>query len=100
MNNRNKFLSDEFLNKAIKVLVVILLSMGVFLLASQFNVIWQKIVDAISSVAVPLGLVWLLSLIMFPLIKMLERRGVGPRGLSVGVVFASTVAIFMLILLS
>jgi putative permease len=72
--------------------------MGVFLLASQFNNIWQKIVDAISSVLVPLGLVWLLSLVMFPLIKMLERRGVGPRGLSVGVVFASTIAIFILII--
>ena len=98
MNNKNRFLSDEFLNKAIRVLVVILLTLGVILLASQFSNIWVTIVSALSSVAVPLGLVWLLSLIMFPLIKLLERRGVGPRGLSVSVVFVATISIFVLII--
>lgn len=97
MNNKNKFLSDEFLNKAIKVLVVILLSLGVFILAGQFSDLWQKFVSAFSSVIVPLALIWLLSLIMFPLIKLLERRGVGPRVFSVGVVFLSTIAVFGLI---
>lgn len=98
MNNKNKFLSDEFLNKAIRVLVVILLSLGVILLASQFSSIWQTIAGAIRRVIVPVALVWLLSLIMFPLIKLLERRGVGPRGLSVSVVFTGTIAIFFLIM--
>jgi putative permease len=55
-------------------------------------------VDAIRKVIVPVALVWLLSLIMFPMIKLLERRGVGPRGLSVTVVFVGTVAIFFLII--
>ncbi len=98
MNNKNKFLSDEFLNKAIKVLVVILLSLGVIMLAGQFSNIWQKFVSAFSSVLVPLALIWILSLVMFPLIKLLERRGVGPRGLSVGVVLAATIAVFVLII--
>lgn len=98
MNNRFKFLSDEFLNKAIRVLVVVLLFLGVILLASQFSNVWTSIVDAIKRVIVPLAMVWLLSLIMFPLIKLLERRGVGPRGLSVTVVFVGTVAIFFLII--
>ena len=98
MNKPNRFLSDDFLNKAIRVLVVILLSLGVLLLASQFSSIWTSIVDAIRKVIVPVALVWLLSLIMFPMIKLLERRGVGPRGLSVSVVFVGTVAIFFLII--
>ena len=98
MNNKNRFLSDEFLNKAIRVLVVILLSLGVILLASQFSSVWLSITSAISSVLVPLSLVWLVSLIMFPLIKLLERRGVGPRGLSVGVVFVSTIVVVFLII--
>ncbi len=98
MNNKNKFLSDEFLNKAIRVLVVILLFLGVILLASQFNAIWVKITSAVSAVIVPLALVWLVSLVMFPLIKLLERRGVGPRGLSVAVVFIGTIAIIFLII--
>lgn len=98
MNNKNRFLSDEFLNKAIRVLVVILLTLGVVLLASQFSNIWISISSAISSVAVPLALVWLVSLVMFPLIKLLERRGVGPRGLSVAVVFVSTIAVIFFII--
>ena len=98
MNNKNKFLSDEFLNKAIRILVVILLSLGVILLASQFSSVWVKITGALSSVMVPLALVWLVSLVMFPLIKLLERRGVGPRGLSVAVVFVSTIAITFFII--
>jgi putative permease len=98
MNKPNRFLSDEFLNKAIKVLVVVLLSLGVILLASQFSAIWFSIVGAIRKVIVPVALVWLLSLIMFPMIKLLERRGVGPRWLSVTVVFVSTVVIFFLII--
>lgn len=98
MNNKNKFLSDEFLNKAIRVLVVIILSLGVILLASQFSSVWVSITGALSRVIVPLALVWLVSLIMFPLIKLLERRGVGPRGLSVFVVFVSTIAVIFLII--
>jgi len=97
MNNK-RFLSDEFLNKAIRVLVVILLALGVIIVAGQFENIWTKITSAISSVIVPVALVWLLSLIMFPLIKLLERRGVGPRGLSVSVVFVGTIALFFLII--
>jgi putative permease len=98
MNNKNKFLSDEFLNKAIRILVVIMLSLGVILLASQFSSVWVKITGALSSVMVPLALVWLVSLVMFPLIKLLERRGVGPRGLSVAVVFISTIAVIFFII--
>ena len=33
------------------------------------------------------------SLVMYPIIKFLERRGVGPRGLSVGIVYLGTLLI-------
>jgi putative permease len=97
MKKQYKFLSDEFLNKAIRVLVVILLTLGVIYMATLFSDVWSTITNAISKVLVPVAIMWLLSLIMFPLIKLLERRGVGPRGLSVTVVFVGTIAIFFLI---
>jgi putative permease len=98
MDPKFRFLSDKFLNKAIRVLVVILLFLGILLLASQFSTVWFQIRDAISTVIVPLALAWLISLIMYPLIRLLERRGVGPRGLSVSVVYVGSIAIFLLII--
>lgn len=98
MDKQNRFLSDQFLNKAIRVLVVIGLTLGVLLLASQFSTIWIKIRDAISSALVPLAITWLISLIMFPLIQLLEKRGVGSRGLSVTIVMFATVGLIILVI--
>ncbi|MEC9484350.1 MAG: AI-2E family transporter [Candidatus Izemoplasma sp.] len=98
MDKQNKFLSDQFLNKAIRVLVVILLSLAILLLASQFNALWFKFMDALRSVLVPVALAWLISLIMYPLIRLLEQRGVGSRGLSVSVVYIGSISVFLLVI--
>lgn len=87
MDNNNKFFSDDFLNKALKVLGVVLLFFAVIFMASQFSDLFLKIWDAITSALVPFLLAWLISLVVYPLVKVFERRGVGPRGLSVMIVY-------------
>ncbi|MCF7926036.1 MAG: AI-2E family transporter [Candidatus Izimaplasma sp.] len=98
MEGKHKFLTDKFLNKTIRILVVVFLTLGILLLASQFGYIWQKIISAISRAIIPIALAWLISLLMYPLIQLLEHRGVGPRGLSVGVVYAVSVSLFFLVI--
>ncbi len=93
MDEKNKLLSDKVLNKALKVLGIILLFLAVLYMASQFSSTWNKVIAAIGSVLVPVALAWLISLVIYPIIKLLERRGVGPRGLSVTVVYIGTAAI-------
>ena len=97
MEGKNKFLSDSVLNKTIKVLSIVLLTLLVLFMASQFSDLWSKIRNALSSVVVPVALAWLISLIIYPIIRLLERRGVGPRGLSLTIVYISTAVIIGLL---
>ncbi|MFK5882995.1 MAG: AI-2E family transporter [Candidatus Izemoplasma sp.] len=94
MDGKNKLLSDVVLNKTLKVLGIILLFLAVIFMASQFSELWSSISNAIGTVIVPISLAWLISLLVYPIIKLLERRGVGPRWLSVLIVFLGT-AVFM-----
>jgi len=98
MDEKNKFLSDKFLHKTIKVLVIILLFLAVLFMATQFSDLWTTITNAIKTVLVPVSLAWLISLIVYPIIRLLERRGIGPRGLSVTIVYAVTAVLVLLIL--
>lgn len=93
MDEKNKLLSDKVLNKTLKVLGIILLFLAVIYMASQFSDLWSSISNAIGTVLVPVTLAWLISLLVYPIIKLLERRGVGPRGLSVMIVFLATAVI-------
>ncbi len=99
MDNKKKFLSDEVLNKTMKVLGIILLFLAVLFMASQFSELWAKIVTAFKAVLVPVTLAWLISLIIYPIIRLLERRGVGPRGLSATIVYFGTAIILILALI-
>jgi putative permease len=87
MDNNNKFFTDKFLNKALKVLGVVILFLGALFMAGQFSDILLKLWNAISSALVPFALAWLISLVVYPAVKMFERRGVGPRWLSVTIVY-------------
>ncbi len=93
MDEKNKLLSDKTLNKALKVLGIILLFLAVLFMASQFSSVWNKVLGAFGSVLVPVALAWLISLVIYPIIKLLERRGVGPRGLSVTIVYIATAVV-------
>lgn len=96
MNEKNKLLSDKVLNKTLKILGIILLFLTVLFMATLFGDLWLKITRAISKVLVPVTLAWLISLVVYPVIKLLERRGVGPRGLSVTIVYIGTIVLIAL----
>jgi putative permease len=87
MNNKNKFFTDAFLNKALKVLGVVLLFLAVLFMLSLFSDFLRTVWNAVTSALIPFLLAWLISLVVYPLIQAFERRGVGPRGLSVTIVY-------------
>ena len=86
-------ISDETLTRIIKYLVIILLSFGIILLALQFKDFWNWIFNAFRTVIIPVALAYLSALIIFPLIKYLEKKGVGPRFFSLGIVFIFTIGL-------
>ncbi|MFA5067179.1 MAG: AI-2E family transporter, partial [Candidatus Izemoplasmatales bacterium] len=90
---KKKPISDDRLNRIIKYLAIALLFLAVLFMAVQFSSVWSWIIDAIKAVIVPVGLAYLSALIMFPLIKYLEKKGIGPRGLSLAIVFLLSVGI-------
>jgi predicted PurR-regulated permease PerM len=81
------------LTKIIKIMVIVLLVLVIFFMAIQFTNLWTWILDAIKAVIVPVSLAYLIALIIFPLIKYLEKKGIGPRGLSLAIVFTLMVAL-------
>lgn len=85
--------TDETLNAIIKYLVIILLGFGIILLAIQFSDFWNWILKAIKAVIVPVALAYLGALILYPLIKYLEKKGIGPRIFSLGIVFILAVGL-------
>jgi len=99
MDNKNKFLSDKVLNKILKILGILLLFLAVIFMVSQFGELWDKITGAFKAVLAPVILAWLISLVIYPIIRLLERRGVGPRGLSATIVYFGTAILLILGLL-
>ncbi|MCK5732197.1 MAG: AI-2E family transporter [Tenericutes bacterium] len=89
---KNKKISDEKLNRLIKYLSIALLGFGILFIAIQFSDFWSWILEAIKAAIVPVILAYFTSLIVFPIIKYLEKKGVGPRWFSLGIVFILSVA--------
>ncbi len=90
---KKKLFSDDNLNRAIKILAIILLVLAVFFMATQFKDLWTWITDAVRAVLVPVALAYLIALILFPLIRYLEKKGIGPRWLSLAIVFILAVGL-------
>lgn len=90
---KKRQLSDETLNRIIRYLVIVLLTFGIIFVAIQFSDFWKWILNAIKAVIVPVGLAYLAALIVFPIVRYLEKKGIGPRFFSLGIVFVLTVAI-------
>ncbi len=80
-------ISDQTLNRIIKYLSIALLVMALLFMAIQFKDLWNWITSAVKSVILPVSLAYLIALLFFPLIKYLEKKGIGPRGLSLAIVF-------------
>ncbi len=90
---KNRKISDEKLNRVIKYLSIAFLGFGILFIAIQFSDFWTWILNAIKSAIVPVILAYFTSLIVFPIIKYLEKKGVGPRLFSLGLVFILSVAL-------
>ena len=84
---KKKSISDDKLNRIIKFMVIILLGLAILFMAIQFTDLWSWILQAIRAVIVPIALAYLISLLLFPLIRYLEQKGIGPRGFSLALVF-------------
>lgn len=84
---KKKQIPDEKLTRIIKFMVIALLGLAILLMAIQFSDLWTWILQAIRAVIVPVALAYLISLLMFPLIRYLEQKGIGPRGFSLALVF-------------
>ena len=82
-----KFLNDQNLNVALKVLGVLIMTAVLLFLITLFEGFWQAIFRALRTVIVPFALAWLISLIVFPIVRYLEKRGVRPRALTVVIVY-------------
>lgn len=80
-------ISDQTLNRIIKYLAIIVLALIILFMAIQFKDLWVWITEAVKSAIVPVSLAYLIALIIFPLVKYLEKKGIGPRGLSLAIVF-------------
>lgn len=90
---KKKPITDEQLNRIIRYMAIALLGMALVFMAMQFAALWTWILDAIRAVIVPVIIGYLIALIIFPLIKYLEKKGIGPRGLSLAIVFLITAGI-------
>ena len=95
MDNKNKLFSEAMLNKTLKILGIVLLFLAILFMATQFSDLWDKITGAIKAVLIPVTLAWLISLVIYPIIRLLEKRGVGPRGLSATIVYFGTVILLI-----
>ncbi len=90
---KRKPIKDEALNRTIKCLVIVLLTLVVLFMATQFSSLWSWIFGAIKSVIVPIAIAYVIALIVFPLIKYIEKKGIGPRFLSLILVLLVSFAI-------
>jgi len=66
-------------------------------MATQFSSLWTWIISAIKAAIVPIALAYLIALIVFPLIKYLEKKGIGPRALSLALVMILSIGIVIFI---
>lgn len=87
MAKEKPFLSDKVLNRALKIMAL-LISLLVFVyLLTLFSNFFSIFARAFRVVLVPLLVAWLLSLILYPAMRLLEKQGIRPRPVAVGIVF-------------
>lgn len=74
-------------------MIIGLLGLAILFMLIQFKDFWLWIWDAIQAVLVPVATGYLIALILFPLIRYLEKKGIGPRFVSLAIVFFLAVAL-------
>lgn len=102
MSPKKRKISDNDLNRALKIAAIVLLSLLSIFVAAQFSSFWLTILRAIRTVFIPLILAFIMAYILNPIVIKFENLGLRPRWLSALVVFASlgSILIFAIIQLS
>ena len=90
---KKRRIGEETLNRTIKIMAIGLLALAILFMLVQFSSLWLWIWDAIRAVLVPVATGYLIALILFPLIRYLEKKGIGPRFLSLAIVFFIAIAL-------
>lgn len=90
---KKRSISEETLNRIIKFMIIGLLGLAILFMFIQFSDLWLWIWDAVKAVLVPVATGYLIALILFPLIRYLEKKGIGPRFVSLAIVFFIAVAL-------
>ena len=90
MKKEPRFLSDQWLNRSLKILGILILATVFIYMMTLFSPFWRAVGLALRAVLIPVALAWLISLIIFPIVRLIEKRGIGPRALSVAIVYVFT----------
>ncbi|MFU8786525.1 MAG: AI-2E family transporter [Candidatus Izemoplasmataceae bacterium] len=93
MKKESRLLSDQMLNRALKILGILILATLLIYMMTLFTPFWRSVGLALRAVLIPVGLAWLISLIIFPIVRLIEKRGIGPRALSVAIVYVFTAVV-------
>lgn len=88
MAKERPFLSDKVLNRALKIMGLMISILVFIFLLTLFSGFFNTLARAVRVVLVPLTAAWLLSLILYPAMRLLEKQGIRPRPVAASVVFA------------
>ncbi len=80
-------LSDQRLNKIIKILLIIVLILGSLYIFSQFDGFIGSIKGALKAVLVPFSIAFFINFLIFPLVIYAEDKGLRPRWLIVSILY-------------
>lgn len=81
-------LSDQKLNKIIKILVIIALILGCLYIFSQFEGFITSVMGALKAVLTPFLIAFFINFLIYPLVVYAEDKGVRPRWLIVTLLYA------------
>ncbi len=102
MKPQKSFFTDKVLNRALKILSFVILLLVLFYILTLFSNFFAIVFGAIRTALVPVALAWLLSLILYPVVRFFEKQGIRPRALTVLVIyliifgFIALIALFLM----
>lgn len=91
-------LSDQKLNRIIKILVIIVLVLASVYIFSQFNWLISAVLGALNAVLTPFLIAFFISFLIYPLVIYAEEKGIRPRWLIVTIIFLIIFGILGLVL--
>lgn len=80
-------ITDEKLNKIIKILIIITLVLVCFYIIAQFSGLINNIMGAIRAVIIPFLIAFFVNFLIYPLVVYAENKGIRPRWLIVSLLY-------------